>query len=48
MPPALRAPDGTADTILDAAEKLFAERGYDGCTVKQIGAAAKANPALLS
>jgi len=48
MPPALRVPDGTADTILDAAEKLFAERGYDGCTVKQIGAAAKVNPALLS
>ena len=42
------APDGTADLILDAAEALFAARGYDGCTVKQIGAAAKVNPALLS
>jgi AcrR family transcriptional regulator len=40
--------DGTADLILDAAERLFAERGYDGCTVKAIGAAARVNPALLS
>ena len=40
--------DRKRDAILDAAERLFAERGYDGCTVKQIGAAAKANPALLS
>lgn len=48
MPPRPPAPDGTADVILDAAERLFAERGYDGCTVKQIGAAAKVNPALLS
>lgn len=48
MPPRAPAPDGTADVILDAAERLFAERGYDGCTVKQIGAAAKVNPALLS
>jgi TetR/AcrR family transcriptional regulator len=48
MPPSAPATDGTADLILDAAERLFAERGYDGCTVKQIGAAAKVNPALLS
>jgi AcrR family transcriptional regulator len=48
MTPAPRAPDRTADVILDAAERLFAERGYAGCTVKQIGAAAKVNPALLS
>jgi AcrR family transcriptional regulator len=47
----MRAPsaaDRTATALLDAAERLFAARGYDGCTVKQIGAAAKANPALLS
>jgi TetR/AcrR family transcriptional regulator len=46
--PTTRAPDRTADVILDAAERLFAERGFDGCTVKQIGAAASVNPALLS
>lgn len=48
MPATAPGPDRTADALLDAAERLFAERGYDGCTVKQIGAAAKANPALLS
>jgi AcrR family transcriptional regulator len=48
MPRPLPSPDRTADVILDAAEALFAEQGYDGCTVKQIGAAARVNPALLS
>jgi len=34
-------------TILDAAERLFAEQGYAGTTIKDIGAAAGVNSALL-
>jgi AcrR family transcriptional regulator len=37
----------TRDAILDAAERLFAERGFDGTTIKQLGAAARVNTALL-
>jgi AcrR family transcriptional regulator len=33
--------------ILDAAERLFGRQGFDPTTIKQIGAAAKLNPALL-
>ena len=33
--------------ILDAAERLFAEQGYAATTIKQIGAAAGVNSALL-
>ena len=33
--------------ILDAAERLFAERGYAATTIKQIGAAGGVNSALL-
>jgi len=43
MPPAAPA----RDLILDAAERLFATRGYDGTTIKEIGAATGLNPALL-
>ncbi|HEY7769894.1 TetR/AcrR family transcriptional regulator [Longimicrobium sp.] len=40
--------DGPArDAILDAAEELFARQGFPGTTIKQIGAAAGVNPALL-
>ena len=35
------------DQILDAAEDLFARKGLDGTTVKDIGVAAGQNPALL-
>lgn len=35
------------ETILDAAESLFASRGFDATTIKQIGTRAKVNPALL-
>jgi TetR/AcrR family transcriptional regulator len=37
----------TRDQILDAAERLFAARGFPRTTVKQIGAAAGVNSALL-
>lgn len=37
----------TRDLILDAAEALFAEQGFDSTTIKQIGARANANPALI-
>ena len=35
------------DQILDAAERLFAARGYDATTIKAIGASTGLNPALL-
>ncbi len=35
------------DRILDAAEELFAARGFADTTIKQIGARAGVNPALL-
>ena len=40
------APD-TRDVILDAAEDLFARQGLGATTIKQIGQAARQNPALL-
>ncbi|HEU5218278.1 MAG TPA: TetR/AcrR family transcriptional regulator [Gemmatimonadales bacterium] len=35
------------EQILDAAEALFARQGFDPTTIKEIGAAARLNPALL-
>lgn len=37
----------TAGAILDAAEPLFAQQGFAATTIKQIGAAAGVNPALI-
>jgi TetR/AcrR family transcriptional regulator len=37
----------TAGAILDAAEALFAGQGFAATTIKQIGAAAGVNPALI-
>lgn len=37
----------TRDKILDVAESLFARKGYDGTTIKQIGGGAGLNPALI-
>jgi AcrR family transcriptional regulator len=37
----------TAVAILDAAEPLFAQQGFAATTIKQIGAAAGVNPALI-
>jgi TetR/AcrR family transcriptional regulator len=37
----------TPDVILDAAEDLFAKQGFAATSVKQIGAAAGVNPALI-
>ena len=39
--------DSTADLILDAAEALFARQGYEATSIKQLGAAAGVNGALL-
>lgn len=41
------APGGTADRILDAAEALFAERGFAGTAVRDIATRAGLNPASL-
>ena len=38
---------GTAEAILDAAEQLFAVQGFAATTIKQLGAAAGVNPALI-
>ena len=38
---------GTRDAILDAALALFAERGYDGASVRAIAADAGVDPALI-
>jgi len=38
---------GTRDAILDAATKLFGERGYDGASIRTIAAAAAVDPALI-
>lgn len=38
---------GTRDAILDAALALFAERGYDGASVRAIAAAAGVDPGLV-
>jgi len=56
--PAARAPvrrtraaataPGTAERILDAAEKLFAESGYDGVSLRQITREAKVELALAN
>lgn len=40
-------PADTRTTILDAAERLFSVRGFAATTIKQIGAAAGVNAALL-
>jgi AcrR family transcriptional regulator len=37
----------TQDSILDAAERLFARQGFAATTIKQIGKEAAVNPALL-
>jgi AcrR family transcriptional regulator len=40
-------PAATRDKILDVAESLFARKGYDGTTIKQIGGGSGLNPALI-
>ncbi|HEY5414374.1 MAG TPA: CerR family C-terminal domain-containing protein [Gemmatimonadaceae bacterium] len=40
-------PTSSQDSILDAAEQLFARHGFTATTVKQIGKEAAVNPALL-
>lgn len=40
-------PGETADRILDAAERLFAERGFDGVSARDIAEAARVNKALV-
>ncbi len=39
---------GTRERILGTAERLFAEYGYDGVSIRQIGAAADAQIALIN
>ena len=40
-------PTSSQDSILDAAEQLFARQGFTATTIKQIGKEAAGNPALL-
>ncbi|MEQ6896386.1 TetR family transcriptional regulator [Microbacterium sp. KR10-403] len=53
-PPARRRPSGrragdsgTRDAILDAARDLFADKGYDGASMRAIAARAGVDPALV-
>ncbi|MEO8021619.1 TetR family transcriptional regulator [Polaromonas sp.] len=45
--PPLKKSDRTRAAILEAARSLFSERGYDGTTVREVAAAAAADPALV-
>jgi TetR/AcrR family transcriptional regulator len=45
--PSTPAETGSRDSILDAAERLFAAQGFTPTTIKQIGRAAGVNSALL-
>ncbi|MGO9658515.1 MAG: helix-turn-helix domain-containing protein, partial [Acidimicrobiales bacterium] len=38
---------GTRQAVLDGARRLFAERGYDGASVRDIAVAAGVDPALV-
>ncbi len=40
-------PISSADAILDAAERLFADRGFNAVTIKDIAGKAGVNPALI-
>jgi AcrR family transcriptional regulator len=42
-----RGDSGSRDAIVDAASQLFAERGYDGASMRAIAAAAGVDPALV-
>ena len=46
LPP--RAPARSRDLLLDAAQLLFAERGFDRTTVREIGERAGVDPALIA
>ena len=39
--------DRTRSAILDAAQRLFAERGYDGTTIRDVAAEAAIDPAMV-
>ncbi|MBI3542617.1 MAG: TetR/AcrR family transcriptional regulator [Deltaproteobacteria bacterium] len=44
----VNAPDRTRDALLNAAKKLFALRGYDGTSVKELAQLARCNVSLVS
>jgi AcrR family transcriptional regulator len=44
---AVEAEDGTRDRILRTAERLFAERGFNGVSVRELAAAAQVNIASI-
>ena len=41
-----RKPDAR-DSILEAASRLFAERGFEGCTLREVAARAKVNQGMI-
>ena len=46
--PTKQSPDSTRDRLLDEAEKLFAERGFHGVTIREVTAAAGVNLAAVN
>jgi AcrR family transcriptional regulator len=46
--PSAEAEGGSRDRLLKAAERLFAERGFDGVSVREIAAAAEVNSASVA
>jgi AcrR family transcriptional regulator len=47
-PPRRRDAAGSRERLLDAAGELFAERGYEGTTVRDIGHRAGVDPAMIA
>jgi AcrR family transcriptional regulator len=48
IPPLVNSPASTRDRILGAAEELFAQRGFEGASLRQLTTAAGVNLAAVN